>query len=64
MSLPTVLIFRAGAGFSGLALASMLDRTSVRQIHRRLAQALIFGVHCLHLGQVEHGPQQHRSVPI
>jgi hypothetical protein len=44
--------------------ADLPEVADVVERHRRLAQRLIFGVDRLHLGQMQHRPQQHRGMAI
>ena len=47
----------------GLAV-ELAEAADVVERHRGLPQPLVFGIHRLRLGEVEHGPEQHRGVTV
>ena len=51
-------------GMAGRLAVELAEAADVVERHRGLPQRLIFGVHRLRLGEVEHGPEQHRGVAV
>ncbi len=51
-------------GMSRRLAVELAETADVVQRNRGLAQALVIGVHRLGPGEVKHGPEQHRGVPV